>query len=346
MKRVSFFTSIAVSVLLIISFIGKSQSLNSNDLKYYKNQNIVFTEELELYFDDNKHDYNSIERKNALYLVDAITHYPSPHNDCLKDMFLNRYVKTIESIKNTEVDEGVVVWNIYNMSYIVKSPEITIAFDLIRLPTSLRKDSNENIYKNTAKEIIDLCDILFVSHIHGDHADSFVASEFLYQEKPVISHSGVFKGKDFYNRISHLNRNGKLIKYKVSGTEIEIRIYPGHQAISADAAVDNNFSVVTLPNNITVAHSGDQSWGDDFEWLDVMHKDAKIDILMVNTWTANPNRLVIGLNPNIILPGHMNEMNHEISTRIPFWKSYQYWQNIDDRVVHLFWGEPYNFRRN
>ena len=77
-----------------------------------------------------------------------------------------------------------------------------------------------------------------------------------------------------------------------------------------------------------------------------MHKDTEIDILMVNTWTADPNRLMIGLKPNIVLPGHMNEMNHGITSRISYWKSYGYWQNGGDKVVHLFMGEPYSYHKN
>ena len=194
--------------------------------------------------------------------------------------------------------------------------------------------------------MVGLCDILFVSHIHGDHADPFVAREFLAQNKQVIAPPDVFTNEDFYDKVTHLTPNGKKIKFNVpkANTNILLRIFPGHQGISADKAVDNNFTVVTFPNKITVAHSGDQSWVDDFKWLDSVYKKVKIDILMVNTWTSRPDRINKGLRPRIILPGHINEMNHPIASRIPFRKSYIYWKNVGKKVIHLFWAEPYKYR--
>lgn len=333
-------------MLLPLEIFGEEQSISLNDLKNYKTQNIFFTKKLESFFDNENPGYNSIKRRDALYMVDDLTQYPSPHSDALKKMFLNRYKKALDSIRKTKVEKGVVVWNIYNASYIVKTKEITVAFDLIRLPYCLRKDGDEDRHKKLLKKMIGLCDVLFVSHIHGDHADSFVAREFLAQNKQVIAPPDVFTNEDFYDKVTHLTPDGKKIKFKVpkANTNILLRIFPGHQAISADTAVDNNFTVVTFPNRITVAHSGDQSWKDDFKWLDKLYKKVDIDILMINTWTQGPDRMIKGLRPNIILPCHINEMSHPIPSRISFRKSYSNWQNGGKKVIHLFWAEPYKYR--
>jgi len=77
-----------------------------------------------------------------------------------------------------------------------------------------------------------------------------------------------------------------------------------------------------------------------------MHEDVNIDVLMINSWTLLPDRVVAGLRPKIVLPGHANEMGHSIESRVPFWKSYLFWQKNQDRVIHLFWGEPYRYERN
>jgi len=304
----------------------------------------TIAKELEDYFDNVNPPYPSSERQYALRCVDTlVNHHPFPHDDWVKDLFINRYRKAIDGIRNTDVQTGAVIWNVYNMAYVVKTKETTVAFDLIQLPYQLRGLLEGDGYENLAKEIVDLCDILFVSHIHGDHADAFVAGEFIRQGKQVIAPPSVFVQEDFYDDITHLPANGQESLLWVGGW-LPVRIYPGHQRVSATAGVDNNFTVVTLPNGITVAHSGDQSWADDFVWIDMVYHDVAVDVLMVNNRTLWPDRMLDGLQPVVTLPGHVNEMNHGVGIaggRIPFWKSDLSWQNGGSGVVHLFWGEPY-----
>ena len=307
----------------------------------------TISRELEDYFDQTSPPYNSVERRNALYQIDAlVNHHSLPYDDWLRDFFLSRYRKAIDGIKNTDVQTGAVIWNVYNMAYVVKTPEITVAFDLTRLAPALRDESYPEQYEMLAKEIVDLCDILFVSHIHSDHADAFVAGEFISQGKPVLAPSSVFFNENFYNDVTHLPRNGQIANLYISGMWIPVRTYPGHQAVTSTTAVENNVTVVTLPNGITVAHSGDQSWQADFSWIDTVHNDVSIDVFMVNTWTLDPDRLHAGLLPSITLLGHINEMGHGIGIeggRIPFWKSYFFWETVGSTAIHPFWGEPYYY---
>ena len=343
MKLRAGFMAVYALALFPLGSYGMEKILVSEDLKYHKEYGAVVAQELAAYFDHEKPPYTSLERRNTLYLVDALTHYPAPHDGWLKDFFFDRYRKAIEGIKNTDVHSGAVIWNVYNMAYVVKTKEITVAFDLTCLPSSLRVEADDDRYEKLAKELVDLCDVLFVSHIHGDHADEFVAGEFIKQNKAVVAPAGVFKENDFHGKVLHLAADSEPKNFPVSDRDVELllRIYPGHQQISATGTVDNNFTVLTLPNGITVAHAGDQCWADDFKWIDTVHKDVEIDVLMVNTWALWPDRLVDGFRPDFTLPGHVNEMNHGISTRMPFWKSYQSWENSKSEVVHLFWGEPY-----
>jgi len=320
-------------------------SLSSNDLEYYKDQCKAFSDALEMYFDNEKPGHHSVERKNAFFLTDALTHYPFPHNDSLKEMFISRYKKAIKQIKETKVEKGVVIWNLYNMSYIVKIKNITIAFDLIRFTPALIKEGEEDLHKKILRELVELCDILFVSHNHDDHADPYVAQEFLLQNKPVIAGNDIFAEENFSAKVTRLHPDGIKREFIVPNINIKIllRIYPGHQAIAPNVPIDNNFTVITLDDNISIAHSGDQCWENDFKWIDSVYKDVDVDVLMINTWTLSPERLTKGVRPKIILPGHVNEMSHEIISRVPFWKSYNNWKNEGDKVVHLFWGESYKY---
>ena len=334
-----------MAVFFSVASYAQEKILTPEEWGYHKKYGAAVAQELSIYFNDEHPPFQSLERRNALYLVDALTHYPTPHDDWLKDFFLGRYRTAIDGIEKTDVQTGAVIWNVYNMAYIVKTKEITVAFDLTCLPPSLREEGDGVRYEKRAKQLVDLCDVLFVSHIHGDHADGYVAGEFIKQNKPVVAPVGVFEQNDFYGKVLHLSADGKPGNLPIPGrnTKLPLRIYPGHQQVSDTGTVDNNFTVVTLPNGITVAHSGDQCWEPDFKWIDSVYKDVGIDVLMVNTWTVHPDRLVDGIRPDFTLPGHVNEMNHGIGGRIPFWKSYRSWKNAKSEVVHLFWGEPYRF---
>ena len=185
--------------ILLSAIIASAQTLSPQEIEFLQNQDAIISAEIESYFDNEKPAYHSVERKTGLYLIDAITHKPKPHNNATKEFFFNRYKKSLESIKNTKVESGIVIWNVYNMSYIVKSKDITVAFDLVLLPDCMIKEGEMELHEKVLTELIDLCDILFVSHNHEDHLDNYVAQEFLSQNKPVIAEKNIFKNENFYN---------------------------------------------------------------------------------------------------------------------------------------------------
>lgn len=337
-----------VSLLVLFSIPMFGQSLSQEAEKYFQEQNTAFIEEIESYLDDGVSTFNSDERRRMQFLVDAVTHTPFLYHKRLKNFYKTRFIDVLESISTTKVEEGVVIWNIYNMSYVVKTPKITIAFDLIRIPEVLCEKEDKEMRTNLAIDLAELCDVLFVSHIHSDHADPFVASEFILNNKPVVAPVGVFKDQDFYQKILRLSADGKENSLKINNLEdeINVQIYPGHQAISVDEAINNNFTVLTFKDSISIAHTGDQSWNEDFKWIDNLHKEVTVDVLLVNTWTASPQRISNGVKPKVILPGHINEMSHKISGRIPYWKSYNLWKDVDSKVIYLFIGEPFHFSKN
>ncbi|AQQ71469.1 hypothetical protein SMSP2_01843 [Limihaloglobus sulfuriphilus] len=171
----------AILFLFAMNVFARQATLSEADLDYYQDQNAVMCKFLCSYFEDHKPGYQSEQRKAALFLADTLTHYPHPHAKPLKDLFLNRYKTSLDKLKSTEVENGVAVWNVYNMSYIVKSADVTAAFDLIRLPESLRSQENKSIVNALAKEMVEYCDILFVSHEHGDHMDPFLQASLYHR---------------------------------------------------------------------------------------------------------------------------------------------------------------------
>ncbi len=59
------------------------------------------------------------------------------------------------------------IWKIYNDGYVVKPPSVTLGFDLVGRYGS---DVGEfAISKDIMKQLVDECDILFISRHHPDH---------------------------------------------------------------------------------------------------------------------------------------------------------------------------------
>ncbi len=334
------FTTVSVLLLSVIGFLGAA-TFKPDEFDFIEQQNKSFIGFINEYLSAEKSgDYNSLERKSVLYLIDSMTHYPFPHSEPIKNFFTERYLDGVEGFLNTDIREGVGLWNVYNMAFLVKTPEISVAFDLVRLGSRLDDGENREIINATVMKAIKECDILFVSHWHGDHAESFIAKAFIEQGKPVIANETVFENEPFSDKVMRLPRDGKQRQLDISGHKLKVRIYPGHQGETLC-----NYYFITFPNGITVSHSGDQHNEDDFKWLSNIHSTIDTDILITNTWTLNPQRVCEGIKPKVLIPSHINEMQHTIDHREPYWKSYDLWGHYGDKVVRLIWGETYKYNK-
>ena len=291
------------------------------------------------------------ERGLAKLLMDAVFHEKyAAFRKPAQEFFHSQTDQLIRNLEETKVKKGAMIWKIYNMGFIVRTKSVTIAFDLVRGATAGSPD-----FTLTAEEtgrLVEQCDVLFISHKHNDHADKIVAADFLNSGKPVISPEQVWKDDSIFSRITHLERISEKIQ-KQSLTDnrtLDVVIYPGHQLTSAI----NNVSMITTPEGITIAHTGDQiNEGEmmgDFDWIDKVSKNHKVDILMPNAWTTDIFRIVIGFNPALVVPGHEIELGHTVWDRLPFWGDDKYLElNYADLkrskypVVVLVWGEGYHY---
>ena len=140
-------------------------------------------------------------------------------------------------------------------------------------------------------------------------------------------------------------QNGKL-----QNQELKVVVNPGHQMKSHI----NNVVLVTTPEGITIAHTGDQiNEGDfmiDFEWIDEVYKHTKVDIMMPNAWTMDIFRQVKGFKPKLVMPGHELELGHTVWDRLPYWGDDKYLElNYAELkaskypVIALIWGESYHY---
>ena len=275
-------------------------------------------------------------RKLALYNLDVMLHevkYDNTEPFC--DFIDSRIGKVIEDMKNP-VKKGVKIYKIYNDGFVARTKSANIAFDLVRGECKKQKLLSDD----QIDAIIEKCDVLFLSHSHGDHVDKYVVNKFIEAGKPVIAASEILpdlKGVTHYRSESEVLDEEVILK---SGEKLQVKIFPGHQS-----PMMCNIYVVTTPDKYTFAHTGDQYDKNDMEWIATIKDNApKIDALTINCWSYQIADAIKGFNPRYVITGHENEMGHTIDHREAFWLTFQKMEPVEHDYVVMAWGEWFSFK--
>lgn len=275
-------------------------------------------------------------RKLALYNLDAMLHevkYDNTEPFC--NFIDSRIGKVIEDMKSP-VKRGVKIYKIYNDGFVVRTKSANIAFDVVRGACK----GQQLLSDEQVDAIVDKCDVLFLSHNHGDHVDKYVVNRFIEAGKPVVAASEILpdlEGVTHYRSENEIL--DKVVKLK-SGEELQVKIFPGHQS-----PMMCNIYVLTTPDKYTVAHTGDQYDKNDMEWIaEIKDKAPKIDALMINCWSYQIAEAIKGFDPRYVLSGHENEMGHTIDHREAFWLTFQKLEPVQHDYVVMSWGEWFSFK--
>ncbi len=294
-------------------------------------------------------------RKSALLLLDGVLHdVYAPERPPVQLFFKTQIKKAIEEVEQADIEEGARIWKLYDHGFVVKSKSVTLGFDLIRGKSAGAEGFLIN--EEYMDRLIKQCDVLFISHYHGDHAEEWVAQSFIDQGKPVVAPSQVWRDKPINKRITHLERApNKVQKLPLQGGKqiLKVIVYPGHQG----EVIENNVSLVITPEGLSFSHMGDQSNSDDFGWIDKVADNHKVDVLMPNCWTTDIVRVVKGFQPAVVITGHENELGHTIDHREPYWLTYQRREGsdrfggsrelgYDTPLILMTWGESFVYKRD
>lgn len=279
-----------------------------------------------------------VNRKAAFVLLDNVLHQSdAPHLTAVQAYYHNRMADVLTHLKTHTVRSGATIYKLYNHGFIVVTPKGTFAFDLTRGKSS--KVDSFAIADTEARELVKQCDVLFVSHWHQDHADDWVAQEFLDEHKKVVTPDSVWIDKPFYSRVLHPVRSvDSVYQLKLGDNHvIRYRALPGHQG-----NVLNNVYIVTTENGLTFAHTGDQYNEADFSWIDRINTHFRVDVLFPNSWSLDVFRLIKGFSPVWIVPSHEDELGHTIDHREAYWLTMDKFRKLPQKVVYMTWGESFH----
>lgn len=279
----------------------------------------------------------SLERKAALYLMDAVLHDTRMDGSPVITQFIEgRYEAILEDMKKP-LKKGLKIYKLYNDGFVVKSKSVTVAWDIVRGPKMI--ETPKLISNEVIQKIVGQCDIMFLSHNHGDHVDKDVVNMFIEAGKPVVAPTDVLKKNE---KVIH-TRSEEIVEKSftaANGVKLHTTILPGHQD-----KMMNNIYVVTTPEGYTFTQTGDQWNKEDLSWVLDVHKHIKpLDVLMINCWANNLPETVKGFDPKLVLFGHENELGHTIDHREAYWLSYDKLEAVDRAKCLMTWAECYWYK--
>ncbi len=214
-------------------------------------------------------------------------------------------IDTLEEIQNTAVTEGVLVWNMYNMGVIVKTPTKTFGIDV--------KQTDPDAFA-------DVLDFLIVSHSHNDHFDRTIAQAVklggknVYGPKPV----GVATIKIASGAFDESGQNGWTWDdvFEHDEGDIHLRFVISFQGVGySNPPYGNREPNVIVrvtcgdAGNFTIMHSGDSQQADHAE---TARNGAPVDLYVCHAG-LNIKWPMHKVQAALTVLSHANELGH--STR-------------------------------
>ena len=225
--------------------------------------------------------------------------------------------KLLAEIPATKVRKGeVVMWQLYNMGYVVKTDKQCFGIDL---------------YHKHAERLAPMIDFMLITHNHGDHYSKALVAELERQGKAVYS--------------NFLNNGHKV----TTGDEFTV----GNISVKV-TTVDHNKILLNYVNTYEVncyAKKGKEYvmfFTGDAHNYEQLNPSGKVDVFIPHLAVGlNMAEAVKKINPTEVLMSHILELGHAITK----WRwSYQYGINECEKLqregVYLpVWGEKIVLKR-
>ena len=277
------------------------------------------------------------ERRLALFALDALFHDTRLDNGPAFMTYMDKIVDNIvtELRKSKPTGSEIRFFRFYNHGFIIQTSSVTVGIDLVR---GGRAD-NPFISEPLMRKIVDQCDILFITHAHGDHTDLSVAKMFCEQGKNVIVPEEIWKDMAPQLRVVRgTDMIRETIRIPAKNANLSVQVYPGKQG-----NVLNNVYTITLPDGKTIMHTGDQDFSE--ELVAKISGNIKTDVLLVQCWMMPMEKFVTGIKPALIITGHENEMLHTIDHRESYWLTFRRMSDVKVPFVVMACGESYTMNK-
>lgn len=225
----------------------------------------------------------------------------------------------IADVHATRVRTGVVVWHLYNMGYVFKTPDCCFGIDL---------------HCRAAPRLAAELDFLLVSHEHADHRSDALVAALLERGTPVVT--------SFQPGTRRIDAaKGEPQELTLGGLRVRIDIGDHHYR---DPKQRNNMLMFQVDcgaagNDCTIYHSGDNSN------LEKMKPDRPVTIFIPHVEVGLPiEKSIRTLAPRITFVSHVLELGHSPTPpkawRWSFDHAFGTIENVPEpKATVLTWGE-------
>ena len=337
MKKRQLLTGAIIFCLFLIFEVSAQEKLD-----YWKDSEVYLQDQASLLFEQAYKVLAthppattvSEERKLALFSLDALLHDTRIDAGTAFISYVERITGHIatELQKNKPAGREVRFFRCYNDGFIVQTATVTIAIDLVRGGTADKPFVGNDVIRS----LVDQCDMLFITHAHGDHTDRAVVNMFCEQGKEVIVPEKLWDEMPPQFRVVRgADMIRETIRIPAKNISLPVSVYPGKQG-----NMPNNVYLITLPEGQTVMHTGDQDYTDDIG-AKISAGNAKVDVLMVQCWMMPMKKFVSDVKPSLVICGHENEMGHTIDHREAYWLTFRRMAEVEVPYIVIAWGESY-----
>ena len=232
------------------------------------------------------------------------------------------YDVVLSEIKTTKVEEGsAVIWMLYNMGFIIKTPSVCLGVDI-------------NHYY--AEQFAPYLDLLLVSHADSDHRDDDLMTAMCDMGKPVLS--------NFWQKSStYMSTTPR--EYSVNGLKIYTSI-TDHDAEKRNYTTCHFVEFGENAGNFTFMHVGDSN----FQTAQYKEMTGRTPNLLVLRYGAAAEKNILGtgsgqVQPDYIFLSHLIELRHYVekspgrASILNAWKNNQ--NNLSGKAHLPFWGERF-----
>lgn len=271
-------------------------------------------------------------RQLALVTLDQLLHEANYSRREAFYTFVNDRMTTMLAKVDKPVPYGVRVFKLYNSGFVLKTKDITIAIDIVPGGTAAKPFLSEPVIY----EIADRCDALLVTNADSQHANRSVADVFMLLGKTVIVPDGLWRDAEAGLQYASAEVTPTM---DMKGTTLYV--LDGHRGKEK-----NNIYIMDFLGRGIVAHTGAQDNDADWEWIDEIHNQFNVDILLTKSANIRLETMLAGFQPRLVITSHENAMENTVDRRESYWTTQKRVQSLADLNIPnvlMTWGETYDY---